>query len=92
MEVWFTRLPRIDGLDLWELRLKEVHAIPEKWRQILSPREFEAAALVVQGLANKEIAAKLGIAEDTAKGYVQSAYKNLNVSGRARLIALAQRP
>ncbi|MFL5344184.1 MAG: response regulator transcription factor [Hyalangium sp.] len=91
LEVCFTRLPRIDGRDLWELRLEEVHVIPEKWREILTSRQFEAAALVVQGLADKEIAAKLGIAEDTAKEHVQSAYKNLHVSGRAGLIALALR-
>jgi len=92
LEVCFTRLPGIEGRDLWELRMKEVHAIPEKWRQILTPRQFEAAALVVQGLADKEIASKLGITEDTAKEHVQKAYKNLNVSGRAGLIALALRP
>jgi DNA-binding CsgD family transcriptional regulator len=92
LEVCFTRLPRIEGRDLWELRLKEVNAIPEKWRQLLTPRQFEAAALVVQGLADKEIAGKLGISEDTAKHHVQSAYRSLKVSGRAGLIALALRP
>lgn len=92
LEVCFTRLPRIEGRDLWELRLKEVNAIPEKWRQILTPRQFEAAALVVQGLSDKEIAAKLGITEDTAKDHVQQAYRRLEVSGRAGLIALALRP
>lgn len=91
LKVCFSRLPHIDGRSLWELRLKEVHVIPEKWRQILTPRQFEAAALVVQGLADKEIADKLGITEDTAKDHVQSAYKRLNVSGRAELIALASR-
>ncbi len=92
LKVCFTRLPSIDGRSLWELRLKEVHVIPEEWRQILTPREFEAAALVVQGLADKEIAHKLGVAQDTAKEYVHSAYKILNVSGRAGLFGLAHRP
>lgn len=91
LEVCFTRLPRIEGHHLWELRLKEVQMIPEKWRKILTSRQFEAAALVVQGLADKEIAARLGISEDTAKDHVQSAYRRLNVSGRVELIALAQR-
>jgi DNA-binding CsgD family transcriptional regulator len=91
LEVCFTRLPRIEGRDLWALQLKEVHAIPEKWRRILTPRQFEAAALVVQGLANKEIAAKLDIAEDTVKDHVELARKKLKVSNRAGLIALARR-
>ncbi|WP_224366235.1 helix-turn-helix transcriptional regulator [Hyalangium versicolor] len=91
LEVSFTRLPRIDGRDLWELRLKEIKAIPETWRQKLSPRQLEVAALVVEGLTDKLIAARLGIAEDTAKEYVQSAYRKLKVSGRPELIALALR-
>jgi len=92
LEVCFTRLPRIEGRDLWELRLKEVHALPEKWRQILTPRQFEAVALVAQGLSNKEIASKLGITEETAKDHVNASFKRLKVSsGRTGLIALARR-
>lgn len=92
LEVYFTRLPRIEGRDLWELRLKEINSIPEEWRRILTPRQFEAAALVIQGLADKEIADRLGVTEDTAKDHVQAAYKRLKVSsGRAGLIALARR-
>jgi len=91
LEVCFTRLPRIEGRDLWELRLNEVHVVPEKWRQILTPRQFEAAALVVQGLSDRAIADKLGIAEDTATDHVKAAYKKLEVPGRAALIALALR-
>lgn len=91
LEVCFTRLPRIEGRDLWELRLKEVQAIPEKWRQLLTRRQFEAAALIIQGLSDKEIASKLGIGEETATDHVKAAYKRLNVSGRAALIALARR-
>lgn len=92
LEVCFTRLPRIEGRDLWELRLKEVNAVPEEWRQRLSRRQFEAVALVVQGLSDKEVANKLDITEDTAKDHVHAAYRKLKVSGRAELIALALRP
>lgn len=91
LEVCLTRLPRIEGRDLWELRLKEVNATPEKWRLILSKRQFEAAALVVQGLADKEVAKKLRIAEETAKEYLHEAYRKLGVRSRAELIALARR-
>lgn len=92
LEVCFTRLPRIEGRDLWELRLKEVGAVPEGWRRMLSPRQFEAAALVVRGLTDKEIADKLGIAEDTAKEHVHAVYRKLAVAGRVELSALARRP
>lgn len=93
LEVSFTRLPRIEGRDLWELRLKEVHVIPEKWRKVLTPRQFEAAALVVQGLSDNAIAMRLNIAEDTVTDHVKAAYKRLKVTGgRTELIALALRP
>lgn len=92
LEVCFTRLPRLEGRDLWELRLKELHATPETWRQILTAKQFEAAALVVQGLSNKQIAKELGISEETAKDHVQAAFRKLKVSSRAELIALALRP
>jgi DNA-binding NarL/FixJ family response regulator len=93
LEASFTRLPRIEGRDLWELRLKEVHGMPEAWRQVLTPRQFEAAALVVQGLTDRDIADKLGITEETATDHVKAAYKRLKVSGgRTELIALALRP
>jgi DNA-binding CsgD family transcriptional regulator len=91
LEVSFTRLPLMDDRNRWRLQMKEVHAIPEKWRQILTPRQFEAAALLVQGLSDKQIASELGISEDTAKDHVQSCYRRLKVSGRAELIALALR-
>jgi DNA-binding CsgD family transcriptional regulator len=91
LKVSFTRLPSINGRSLWELRLKEIHVIPEEWRQMLTPRQFEAAALVLQGLADKEIAGRLGITEDTAKEHIQAAYKTLTVSGRAGLFGLARR-
>ncbi|WNG29353.1 hypothetical protein F0U62_39215 [Cystobacter fuscus] len=93
LEVCFTKLLRIDGRDLWELRVKEFNAVPEEWRRILTPRQFEAAVLAAQGLADKEIADRLGITEDTAKDHVQSACRRLKVSsGRKGLIALALRP
>jgi DNA-binding CsgD family transcriptional regulator len=91
LEVCFTRLPRIEGRDQWELQLKEVHAIPEEWRQRLTEKQFDAAALVVQGKTNKEIATLLDITLNTAKDHVQAVYTRLEVSGRAALRALAQR-
>jgi DNA-binding CsgD family transcriptional regulator len=91
LEVRFTRLPPIEGRDLWELRMKEVHEIPEKWRQILTARQFEVAVLVTQGLSNNQIAKKLRIGEYTVNDHIDAVYEKLNVSSRAALIALARR-
>jgi len=48
----------------------------------LSAREKEVLALVAQGYINKEIAATLGITEDTVRGYLKHIYLKLHVRSR----------
>ena len=52
----------------------------------LSEREIEVLELLAQGLANKQIAAALGISEHTAKFHVSSIYTKLNVTNRAEAV------
>jgi len=54
-------------------------------------REREILALVAQGRANKEIAAELGIAEDTVKRHISNTFQKLEVSDRAQATAEAIR-
>lgn len=54
----------------------------------LSPSERELALLVGEGLSNKEIARKLNKSVLTVKKQLNSAFGKLNISNRARLIAL----
>jgi DNA-binding CsgD family transcriptional regulator len=54
----------------------------------LTPRERNVLDLLLRGLANKQIAFELGIAEATAKAHVSAILHKLNVSNRARVIAL----
>ena len=49
----------------------------------LTPREREVLALVALGLRNREIAARLFIAENTAKNHVQRVLTKLGMSSRA---------
>ena len=49
---------------------------------VLSDREHEILQLVAQGLRNKEIADKLGIAEKTVKNHVSNILKALHVNSR----------
>jgi len=57
----------------------------------LSPRESEILGLLAAGLANKEIAARLGISEHTVKFHVTSIFNKLGASSRAEAVALGVR-
>ncbi|MGZ5403108.1 MAG: response regulator [Nocardioides sp.] len=50
----------------------------------LSTREREVLLLIVQGLANKQIARRLGITERTVKGHLTSAYQRIGVADRTQ--------
>lgn len=69
-----------------DLRLRERAAGPE-----ITPRELEILRLVAGGNANKEIAAILGIGDDTVKQHVSRILQKLNVNDRAQATAEAIR-
>ena len=51
-------------------------------RPQLSPRELEVLALVGEGLANKQIARRLGIAERTVKAHLTAVFQAIGVTDR----------
>lgn len=59
--------------------------------QALTPREVEVLGLFAEGLANRAIAARLGISEHTVKTHVTSVFAKLDVSTRAEAVAIAAR-
>ncbi len=52
----------------------------------LTEREAEVLDMLAKGLANKQIAAALGISEHTIKFHVSSIYTKLNVSNRTEAV------
>ncbi|HEX8945376.1 MAG TPA: LuxR C-terminal-related transcriptional regulator, partial [Gemmatimonadaceae bacterium] len=52
----------------------------------LTPRVLELAGLVVSGLRNRDIAARLGISEGTAKLHLYNVYKKIGVASRVELV------
>ncbi|KMO71387.1 LuxR family two component transcriptional regulator [Mycobacterium sp. BK558] len=60
-------------------------------RQGLTQRESEILALVVNGLSNRAIAAKLVIGDETVKTHLSSIYRKLGVSDRTGAVATALR-
>ncbi len=57
----------------------------------LTPRETEVLRLLAEGLANHEIAERLGIAEATVKGHVGHLLAKLNLSDRTQAAVHAWR-
>jgi non-specific serine/threonine protein kinase len=54
---------------------------------VLTRREREIAALVAQGLGNKEIAATLVIAQRTAEGHIERILRKLGFTSRSQIAA-----
>jgi DNA-binding NarL/FixJ family response regulator len=57
----------------------------------LTPREREVLELVVAGMANKQIARRLGISEKTVKGHLTNLFQRLGVNDRTQAALWAER-
>jgi RNA polymerase sigma factor (sigma-70 family) len=57
----------------------------------LTPREFEVMQLVITGMLNKQIAAKLGTAEKTVKVHRGRVMQKLHVASVAELVRLVEK-
>jgi DNA-binding NarL/FixJ family response regulator len=57
----------------------------------LTPRETEVLQLLADGLANKVIAAKLGVSEETVKFHLASVFGKLGASNRTDAVRQAIR-
>ena len=55
----------------------------------LTPRELQIIALITQGAANKEIAGKFGISEDTVKRHLTNIFDKVGMSSRLELALFA---
>lgn len=53
----------------------------------LTPREQEVVALMLQGCANAEIAARLALSPWTAQDHARNVFRKLGVEGRQGLVA-----
>ncbi len=69
---------------------KRSRPVPEpKAAAVLSNRECEVLALVVEGFTNREIGEELGIARNTVKNHLRSVYAKLDVRNRTEAAAYA---
>jgi DNA-binding NarL/FixJ family response regulator len=69
----------------------EFSPVPEPdWLRQLSRREREILGRLVEGRSNKEIAAKLCIAEQTVRNHISVIYDKIGVDDRAQAVRLAR--
>src|SRR5271163_2322337 len=61
----------------------------QRERPSLNPRELEVLRLVVQGLANKEIASRMEISESAVKNTLQQLFGKTEVRTRSQLVRVA---
>jgi len=59
--------------------------------RLLTAREIEVLRMLSEGLANKEIAWRMGISEHTVKFHVGSLFTKLNASSRTEAVTLGVR-
>lgn len=66
----------------------EADAVVQAWSAEpgLTPREVQVLGLLAEGLANKEIAFKLGFSTHTAKFHVESLLRKLDAANRAEAV------
>lgn len=57
----------------------------------LTPRELEILGWLAEGLANKQVAARLGLSEHTVKTHLAHVFEKLGVGTRAEAVARAVR-
>ncbi|NML95649.1 response regulator [Novosphingobium olei] len=64
-----------------------LHAIEDP----LTPREVDILRMIAAGHANKQVAWKLGVAEETIKSNIKSIFAKLHVSDRTHAVTVAAR-
>jgi DNA-binding NarL/FixJ family response regulator len=57
----------------------------------LTPREIEVLRMMAEGLANKEIATRLGISDHTVKFHISSILAKIGASTRTEAVTLGIR-
>jgi PAS domain S-box-containing protein len=95
-DIWFStyredNAPHLAAIiaDVSEDQALEVSAMERREPQVLSSRETDVLRLLVQGLTNKEIGARLDISESAVKNTMQQLFGKTGVRTRSQLVRVA---
>lgn len=85
-EIWAERKVLAVFLEGLLQKVSNLNRPLSEMREALTDREHEVVQWVIQGMTNKQIAARLGISEKTVKTHLSNVFRKLNVSGRIELL------
>ncbi len=88
-EYWVGREAVTDMLDYLRELKRDPREKQEKKLFSFTPREREVISAILTGYANKEIAAKFSLSEDTVKHHLSNIYTKAGVSNRLELAVWA---
>ncbi len=72
-------------------RCRQLAGGPQRWAGLgITAREADVLSLVVEGLANKEIAIRLGVSARTVEKHVEALLRKLQARSRAHLVAVVE--
>ena len=86
-----TARPKVAEHVLQQFQELSTRAEAEAFISPLTPRETEILQYIAQGYLNKQIAAELGISEQTIKNHVTSILRKLNANARTEAVVVAIR-
>lgn len=84
-----TNRPRVAEHVLQQFQELSWRSEAEAFISPLTPRETEILHYIAQGYLNKQIAAELGISEQTIKNHVTSILRKLNANARTEAVVVA---
>ncbi len=84
-----TSRPRVAEHVLQQFQELSSRSEAEAFISPLTPREIEILHYIAQGFLNKQIAAELGISEQTIKNHVTSILRKLNANARTEAVVVA---
>jgi two-component system, NarL family, response regulator DegU len=84
-----TSRPRVAEHVLQQFQELSSRSESEAFISPLTPREIEILQYIAQGFLNKQIAAELGISEQTIKNHVTSILRKLNANARTEAVVVA---
>ena len=85
-QTWLPPALQRQAFDLARQALRRPAPAPELSLDELTGREVEIARAVAQGLSNRDIAQRLGIAERTVKAHLSSIFRKLGIRDRKALL------